>query len=76
MAISGLATVLLIGLSAVALQWIGPPAWLLISVAVGATLLAVVSRPGWLYLIALGLAMSAGQPWSREPWSGLPRCPR
>jgi competence protein ComEC len=57
MAISGLATVLLIGLSAVALQWIGPRAWLLISVAVGATLLAVVSRPGWLYLVSLGLAM-------------------
>jgi competence protein ComEC len=59
MAVSGLATVLLVAVSATALGWLGLPPWLLLSVAVGATLLAVVATRGWLFLLLLGLALAA-----------------
>ena len=59
MVVSGLAAVLLVTLFAVALQWVGPPAWLLISVAVASTFVALLSARGWLYLLALGAAMAA-----------------
>jgi competence protein ComEC len=59
MTVSGLATVLLIAVSATALGWVGLPPWLLMSVAVGASLAAVVARRGWVFLVLLGLALSA-----------------
>ncbi len=58
MAVPGLATILLVVVSACALGWVDVPPWLLLAVAVGTSLTAVVAVRGWLFLSALALALA------------------